>query len=217
MEIMLFIIIMTAAIGFSYYLHYLDKKRTEFFEAYTQRKNYSFQKENEEIINNYGFDVFQRGSSKRVKRIIQGEKENVKFIVCDYKFQTGSGKSRQTHEQTIMIVDLDFELPSFILRPEGLFDKVAGIIGFSDINFDSHPEFSKAFHLKGENEKLIRNVFLSDILSFYEKNEDIITESCNNSLLFYERNTLLKQEDNEIDNFINKGISIVKLFKEGKI
>ncbi len=217
MEIMLFVIIIGGAIAFSYYLHYLDKKRTEFFEAYAQRKNYSFQKEGEEVLNNYGFDFLKRGHSKRVKRLIRGEFESVKFLICDYKFQTGSGKSRQTHEQTIMIADLDFDLPDFILRSEGLFDKVAGIIGFSDINFDSHPKFSKMFYLKGENEKLIRNVFSNDILSFYENNENIITESNNKSLLCCERKTTIEQNENKIDNFINKGINIVKLFKEGKI
>ncbi len=219
MEFIGIIVVVSIALVISGITMYFDKKRTEFFMKYAQNHNYSFEKENWNFISPYNFDLFNKGRNKSLKKIIKGEFDNFKFLLCDYKYQTGSGKNKSQHKQTIIIAEVegDYRFPHFTLRPENFFDKIAGAVGFKDINFDSHPKFSKMFCLKGENEKMIRNVFTNEILSYYENNEGFITETDKNFILIYKNEKTIAAEEKALDDFINKGITIAKLFKEGRI
>ncbi len=67
-------------------------------------------------------------------------------------------------------------LPNFTLRPENLFHKIGQVFGYQDIDFDSHPEFSKRYLLKGENESEVRSTFSADTLAFYESDQKLSTE-----------------------------------------
>ena len=53
---------------------------------------------------------------------------------------------------------------------ESIFQKVLNVVGFSDINFESNPEFSKKFCLKGQNEAAIRQLFTPEVQRFFTTN-----------------------------------------------
>lgn len=55
----------------------------------------------------------------------------------------------------------------FSLDRESLIDKVYAIAGFSDINFDKHQDFSKRFHLVGENIDDIKTFFNDELIHFF--------------------------------------------------
>ncbi len=221
MEILGIIVVIAIIGGIIGLVYYLDKKRTEAFRAYAEKHNYTFQENGWSALSPYNFDLFSKGQNRSSKRLIQGEYNDLKFILCDYKYDVvhySNGKRQtSTYKQTIIVVNTDFDFPYFTLRPENFFDKVAGVVGFKDINFDSHPKFSKMFCLKGENEKMIRNAFTSDVLSYYEDNKGVITEAEKKSLIFYKKDTTISSDEKDIDDFIRKGTTVAKLFKEGRI
>lgn len=56
----------------------------------------------------------------------------------------------ETHWNRYLIVELGAAFPHFFIRPENLFDKIAGFVGFDDINFESEA-FSKRYHCKSDD------------------------------------------------------------------
>ena len=56
----------------------------------------------------------------------------------------------ETHWRRYVVVELGAAFPGFFIRPEHFFDKIAGAIGFGDINFESE-QFSSRYHVKSDD------------------------------------------------------------------
>lgn len=56
----------------------------------------------------------------------------------------------QDHWRTYVAIDTGGSFPDFFIRPEGWGDKVKGLIGFEDINFESE-EFSRKYFCKSDD------------------------------------------------------------------
>jgi hypothetical protein len=61
------------------------------------------------------------------------------------------------------------QLPYFALYPESFLSVVGELFGFNDIDFETHPGFSKRFKLSGKEELRIRLLFDYPMLAFFEK------------------------------------------------
>ena len=80
------------------------------------------------------------------------------------------------------------------MRPEGMFDKIGSAIGFQDIDFESHPEFSKMFVLKGDEDQ-IRRYFVPSILEFFEQYGGMNVEAKQGALIFFRTGKRMKPEN----------------------
>jgi hypothetical protein len=70
--------------------------------------------------------------------------------VTDSNGHTHTETYEETHHCSFLIVELQSAFPRLFLRPENLFDKVAAMVGFDDINFESE-DFSRHFFCKSDN------------------------------------------------------------------
>lgn len=85
-----------------------------------------------------------------------------------YKTKEGTGKNRRTvtHRFSYLIAHLPFaQLPDLLVRREGMFDKLAGVFGMDDIDFES-AEFSRAFHVKSPDKKFAYDVCHQRMIEF---------------------------------------------------
>lgn len=103
------------------------------------------------------FSLFNKGHSKKATNVLSGVYRGHEYVACDYRYVTGSGKNRSTHNQSVCICKLDHSFPGLQLRPENFLDKAAGFFGFDDIDFESD-EFSRKFFVKSENKKFAYDV-----------------------------------------------------------
>jgi hypothetical protein len=73
--------------------------------------------------------------------------------------QNGKHRSTTTYRFSYFLVKLPWgaRLPSLALRTEGFMDKLAGAIGFEDIDFES-AEFSRRYHVSGNDRKFAYDV-----------------------------------------------------------
>jgi hypothetical protein len=74
------------------------------------------------------------------------------FKTWETRTVTRNGKTRteryeETHWRRYLIVELGAAFPPLVIRPEGWFDKVAGFVGFDDVDFESE-EFSGRYFVK---------------------------------------------------------------------
>ena len=97
------------------------------------------------------FEIFRRGHSRSAYNTlwgpfeIDGRSYPAKMGDFLYKVTSSNGKTTTTHTYrfSYLILHLPFAgVPNLFIRREGVFDKLAGLIGFDDIDFES-AEFSK--------------------------------------------------------------------------
>jgi hypothetical protein len=147
--------------GLIYLSIWLEKKRTEFMQGYAQNKGFTFLGANHELWQQLEtFKLFSQGHSRELKNAMRGVKEVGEVHVADYTYVTGSGKHRQVHHQTIVVVRTPGRAaPHFFARRQNsFFDALGKMFGGQDINFEDDPAFSKAFVLQtAGDEQLLRN------------------------------------------------------------
>lgn len=134
--------------------------------------------------------LFNRGRARRFRSVIQGQTDDVSIYLFDYFFTTGSGKHSRTHRQTVACLQSpNLALPQFAMRPQGaIVDAIGKSLGGQDIDFESHPEFSRQFVLQGGDEMAIRENFSPTVLEFFEQHAGISVEGLGNGLFFYRHN-----------------------------
>lgn len=146
-----------------------------------------FPKGNEAFSAQLGrFNLMGQGRARKLTKLILGTTDDVRIAIFDYQYTTGGGKNSQTHKQTVTAVQSgQINAPDFVLRPESIFSRMGGLLGFKDIDFDSHPRFSKMFVLKGSNDVAIREFFSPAMLDFFEEQKGISLEAVPGMILFY--------------------------------
>ena len=192
-----------------YWSYVANKKRIEGFEQEAEAMGLNFtQQPADSFMAHYGhFKLFNRGRRRGVSNLIEGDSGDVTLRIFDYKFTTGSGKQTRHHVQTIAsLKSSQLNIPSLTIHPEGFLSRVGSKMGFQDIDFDSHPTFSKMFVLKGDNEEAIRNFLTPAALEYFEAHQGISLEASGDTLFFYNPNRRSKPE--EIKDLLSRAYEV---------
>lgn len=108
--------------------------------------------------NRYGqIDFLGRGKNRYSYNNLSGTVKDCHIFCCDYHYETESrdSKGRKTthhHYYGVVFVEVPLRMSEVRIRREGWFDKIAGAIGFDDIDFES-AEFSRRFHVAARERK----------------------------------------------------------------
>ena len=105
---------------------------------------------------------------------------------------------------------LKLNLPDFSLRPENVFHKIGSAFGDKDIDFETHPIFSKSYLLRGDNEAAIRGLFNNELLNFIQSQQKISIEGSGNQIIFYRHRNRIKPE--EVESFMEEGFQVLDQF-----
>jgi hypothetical protein len=97
--------------------------------------------------------------------VMAGSAANLQTIIFDYTYR--AGKSSTT--QTLACFEYKSPLPPFVLKPEGLFDKIGDAFVHNDIDFDTNPVFSERYTLKSPDEQATRRLFTPSLLTSMEQ------------------------------------------------
>ena len=100
----------------------------------------------------------------------------------DFRYTVKRGKSHVTYKFSYLILSIPFQhVPDLLIRREGMFDKLAGAIGFDDIDFESL-EFSDRFLVKSSDKRFAYDVLHARTMAFLLDGEapavDIESGSC---------------------------------------
>ena len=193
-------------------------------------------------------DFFAKGMNCSVTNLMQGNisrqnKSPVTVAIFDYQYALGLGErtdvsygedgvsvsssNNSTYfSQTVMVFyDESVNAPWYNLRPEDIFDKLANVVGFEDINFQDFPIFSKQYRLQSDNIKEVRDLFQPNLIKFYETNK-MCAEVNGSSIVIYPfpinrhqsyrhgnsaRSTFLSP--NEVSPFLSKGLKLLNLLE----
>lgn len=146
------------------------KKRTQGMQAFAQENGLDFAGDDAARATKEPTALFDRGSSRRFRNIMNGKWSGLETSVFDYQYTINTGKSSTTIVQTVAAFVQQLPLPWFQLHPEGFMDRVSEVFVHRDIDFESNPEFSRRYLLRGKDkdEDAVRALFAPDLLSKLE-------------------------------------------------
>lgn len=154
MPIVFFIILGAVVIAALIYgLHAAEKRRKE-LAAWAQSKGLSFDPQKHRGFDERfpNFKCLKRGHSRYAYNIMSGILGSGEFLGFDYHYTTGSGKNRQDHHFSAVILQSPIMLKPLFIRSENVFDKLTEFAGFDDIDFES-AEFSRKFYVKSPDKR----------------------------------------------------------------
>jgi hypothetical protein len=149
-----------------------NSQRREALAAWAHSHSWSFDPGDDDIHDAEfpQFDIFQRGSRRHGLNTTRGV-----ATICgrpfpikcgDYQYTVSNGKSSTTHTFSYLILTLPFpNVPGLDIRRENLLDRLAGALGFQDINFESE-EFSRRFFVKCSERKFAYDVITPKMMDF---------------------------------------------------
>lgn len=179
-------------------MNHLAAKRTRELSVVAQQLGFQFVSQ--------GHDKFQQslaefhlatlGVRQGISNLMHGKLEGTDIAIFDHEYFVPSGKSSRKVSQTVIWLQRrGTKRTEFALRPESFWNTVGTWIGHGDINFESHPTFSRDYLLRGDDENAVRELFTDDVLSFYEQHSGLSTEGASNKLLVYRSEVLLAPDD----------------------
>ncbi|HEX8392944.1 MAG TPA: hypothetical protein VF665_11350 [Longimicrobium sp.] len=199
--------------GMVFYAHQARKKRTEAMSAVAERLGLAFQPHPPVSIipDARRFELFSAGHGRDIRNFMSLQKDGRTVCVFDYTYVTGAGKTQSAHAQTVVHVRCPgLNLPAFTLRPEHALHRLGGIFGYQDIDFDTDPQFSDAYLLRGTDEDAIRAAFTAPVLEFYDAHPKSCTEGNGAELLLWRDMKIL--EPNEIQALMQTADTLVNRF-----
>jgi len=201
MEWLIFGLFLVFVVGLLALAAYQEKKRREALEQVARSLGMSFSAELPEGIRSRllqaGFELFERGYNRRFYNLLSKQPiDGAEIAVFDYKYTSSSGKSRSTYRQSVFWAYCeDLRLPHFRLHPEiALFHGIAKAFGMQDINFESHPKFSRSYLLRGEDEAKVRLRFHPSFLNFLEQHTPCCAEGSGPQLIVWREYQLVSPE-----------------------
>jgi hypothetical protein len=160
-----------------------------------------------------GIALFKRGGGGRFKNIMTGTSAGFRTSLFDYSFTVGGAKSRRTFTQTVAAFSQDLLLPRFDMRPEGFLDRIGDAFVHKDIDFASHPEFSRLYLLRGSEQDSIRELFTPALLTFLEglpSDDKWHIEGVGATLILYRSDVTVGAD--RIHAFLDETFSIARTF-----
>jgi hypothetical protein len=188
LPILIFFAVAGLVVGVIYASVVMEKKRTKKVEEIAGGMGLVFSATGDSNLQSRlgAVNLFTHGRDRRLINLVSGATEECTISIFDYQYTTGSGKHSQTHKSTIAALEsTNLKNPAFTLRPEDLFDKIGGMLGFQDIDFPDHEEFSRSFVLKGPEEAEIRSFFNKTLLDFFSERAGSSVEAIPGMMIYY--------------------------------
>lgn len=119
-----------------------------------------------------------------------------RVAVFDYQYAIGSGKSRATRLQTVVLTSAaNRSLPDLQMTPENPLHRLAEVLGYQDIDIDSSPEFSRRYVVRGSNEAAIRAALYPRATSYFGAHGGWTVEARSGMLAIYRDQRRPKPDD----------------------
>jgi MFS superfamily sulfate permease-like transporter len=160
------------------------------------------------------FDKYHLFRYKTVDKIynrLSGNSNDYRAVIQDIDYHEGEFQTKVTGQTTTSVIELNQEIPLFTLEKEHLFDKIAALAGYEDIDFKDFDRFSNDYKLKGQDEKAVRAFFNENLIGFLEKGVPYRIESAGNSILILGKERLMSES--EIKELISYTIELSTLLK----
>jgi carbonic anhydrase len=139
------------------------------------------------------------------------ESKNKEFLLFDLSYSEGAFIAKEDLRSTFLKIKAPNKMPVFALDKENFMTTILHLSGMHDIDFKKHPDFSKRFYLRGEDEEAIRSFFTNNLIYFFESHAAYYLESNGDGLLIRSKERLASiQEIKQILAFAEELLKILE-------
>ncbi len=149
-----FLVAGAAAVASAVYRH----KRAAALREWAQKIGWTYVGSDSSLTGRWRGEPFGRGHSQGATEVITGAYGGHPAVSFAYRFTTGSGKNRQTHEYHVVAMAMPAWLPTVQLTPEGIGSRVVSAFGGQDLEFESE-EFNRLWRVEARDPR-----YASDVL-----------------------------------------------------
>ncbi len=116
------------------------------------------------------FSCFRQGEDRYGYNVMRGEEQGRRAWAFDYHYTTTSTDSKGNttthhHHFSSVVIDSGLRLSPLSIRTEGFLDKMKGVFGFDDIDFES-TEFNRAFWVTAKDKRWAYDVIHQETMEF---------------------------------------------------
>lgn len=209
-------VVVLFVVGFVIFSYKQQQKRLEQMQAFAAQNGWTFVPDAglHTFQNANYYSLFSAGRTKQILGLMHRPLDNGRqMIVFDYKYVTGHGKNSRTYHQTVTaLFSPQLQLPFFALYPESFLSFIGELVGYNDIDFDTHPHFSKRYKLSGRDEMRIRQTFNQQVLTHFDHLPTVNIDGGGNYLFAYVPHEKVKIEN--LNAFINERMNFLNLFHQ---
>lgn len=144
-----FIFIALIAAGIAYLAYQFEQKRKAGARLIAAERGFHLDTDKTEPPNE-PFAVFNAGHSRKATYRIWRDGSEVSAF--QYRYVTGSGKTRQTHDFSCVLAPTPFFAPHLRIEPEGMMSAIGRMGGIRDIEVES-PEFNRLYRVRCDDER----------------------------------------------------------------
>ncbi len=140
------------------------------FDDFNPNRDYQF-------ATGWGFlSRLAQGQDRYALNMLRGTYHGQALLVYDYHYQTGSGKNRQEHNCTMLMLVFKEAFPKLTIGPENLGLKIAEAFGMAnDIKFES-AEFSRNYCVRSPDKKFAYDVCNPQMIDYLLTNPGLQIE-----------------------------------------
>jgi hypothetical protein len=154
------------------------RRRRRALEALARARGWSFAADDPGL----GFPEVQIRKKGRCYDFLVEMNDRPRFAVFTWSWSAGN------HQvvQTVMAHRLERDnAPHFLMRPEGVVDRIVDWMGSRDIDFVENEAFSRKYRLEGDDEPAIRTLFRPEVLQRFARGETWYVEGWGAWVFFY--------------------------------
>jgi len=170
--IVFFILIAVLIVAGAIFGSQAAKKRTLALQALCRARDWQFSPGHvSSLERRFGeFSCFRQGSDRYGYNVMRGEEDGRDIWAFDYHYTTTSTDSKGNtsthhHHFSSVVVDSGLDLEPLGIRTEGFLDKMKGVFGFDDIDFES-AAFNRAFWVTAKDKRWAYDVVHQETMEF---------------------------------------------------
>jgi hypothetical protein len=178
--------------------NFFERERTKKIEELARSRGFIFRHVPTAADNDLpvGCYLAETGRDPVVSNVLEvSHIDELNFVLFEYEFTVGYGKSQHTIHQTIGRLRAPLlKLPSFLLFPETLFSKIGVMFGRTDVNFPDSPDFSDRYILRGLDEPALRAIFSPALRNALAPLDHLTIEGADDVLFIFRMGRRVKPE-----------------------
>jgi hypothetical protein len=151
-------LVVFAVLGVGVLLFYFEmtsqatKQHTESMQTIARNLDLKFSPEGHEELHQSlkRFHLATLGSYSKMTNLMYGQHDGTDIAIFEYQYWRG--KNNIPRQTVIWMQRRGTRMTKFSLRPEDMWNQIGGWFGHEDINFESHPQFSRDYLLRGDDD-----------------------------------------------------------------
>lgn len=164
-----------------------NARRAQEFERFAIENGFRYERWSLDFFSRYGRGLKSLDQrAQRAFNVMIKQLDDATLAVFEHEFTTGTDEERSSIRRTVgYFARPAGNLPKMTLEPENLGHRLFEIFIGKDIDFPEYPEFSRKYHVQGEDENAIRRLFDREFVDFAMEQGDLCMECNADALVFW--------------------------------